>query len=89
MGDNEDQQLCAHLNIEYKKLRNDDGSFSDSWHCKDCDKAFLPDSNYREKENCLMNLLAVMHRDGGHYTIKHGFEKSTKDAIEIWHKRNA
>ena len=31
----------------------------------------------------LLNLLARIHRDGGHYTIKHGLEKSVKDADEI------
>jgi hypothetical protein len=28
-------------------------------------------------------LLAVIHRDGGHYTAQHGLEKSVKDAIQI------
>ena len=31
----------------------------------------------------LQNLLAVIHRDGGHYTEKHGVEKSCKDAMQI------
>lgn len=35
---------------------------------------------YRQK---LKNVLAVAHRDGGHYTTKHGIEKSTEDAIQI------
>ena len=30
----------------------------------------------------LRNLLAVIHRDGGHYTEKHGLEKSQHDAIK-------
>jgi hypothetical protein len=28
----------------------------------------------------LLNLLAVIHRDGGHYTDKHGVDKSIDDA---------
>ena len=28
----------------------------------------------------LLDLLAVIHRDGGHYTEKHGLEKSVEDA---------
>lgn len=28
----------------------------------------------------LKNLLAVIHRDGGHYTEEHGIEKSIKEA---------
>ena len=31
----------------------------------------------------LLNLLAVIHGDGGHYTDKHGIDKSVKDAIII------
>jgi hypothetical protein len=31
----------------------------------------------------LQNLLAVIHRDGGHYTDKHGIQKSIDDALLI------
>ncbi len=34
-------------------------------------------------ENHLLNLLAVTHRDGGHYTEKHGLNKSIEDAMKI------
>ena len=34
-------------------------------------------------ERLLRDLLAVIHRDGGHYTHDNGLEKSTKDAMEI------
>lgn len=37
-----------------------------------------------EKHHAL-NLLAVMHCDGGHYVGKHGFEKACKDAEELRH----
>jgi len=30
----------------------------------------------------LLNLLAIIHRDGGHYTGEHGVEKSVKDATQ-------
>jgi len=30
----------------------------------------------------LQGLLAVIHRDGGHYEGQHGFEKAYKDAVE-------
>jgi hypothetical protein len=33
--------------------------------------------------NAAENLLAVIHRDGGHYTKEHGFEKSCADAEKI------
>ena len=29
------------------------------------------------------NVLAIIHRDGGHYITKHGHEKASEDAIEI------
>jgi hypothetical protein len=31
----------------------------------------------------LLNLLARIHRDGGHYTSEHGLDKSTEDAEKI------
>jgi len=31
----------------------------------------------------LMNLLAVIHRDGGHYVEEHGLEKAVEDAINV------
>jgi hypothetical protein len=34
----------------------------------------------------LLELLAIIHRDGGHYTSQHGIEKSRIDAIEIIYK---
>ena len=33
-----------------------------------------------DSEEMLGNLLAVIHRDGGHYTAEHGMEKSYEDA---------
>jgi len=35
--------------------------------------------NYKK---ILNNLLAYIHRDGGHYQDKHGTEKAVADAIE-------
>jgi len=37
----------------------------------------------------LHNLLAVIHRDGGHYTEKHGLEKSVQDAMQLSSERIA
>lgn len=31
-------------------------------------------------KHLLLTLLAVIHRDGGHYTNEHGLEKSVEDA---------
>lgn len=36
--------------------------------------------------NAAKNLLAVMHRDGGHHTDKVGFIQSCKDAEQVRHK---
>lgn len=41
---------------------------------------------YRERVSCeasLGELLATIHRDGGHYQIEHGTEKAVRDAIDI------
>jgi len=32
-------------------------------------------------KHLLQNILAIIHRDGGHYTQAHGIEKSIEDAI--------
>lgn len=32
----------------------------------------------------LYNLLAIIHRDGGHYTQSHRLEKSVEDAHQVW-----
>lgn len=34
-------------------------------------------------EHNLRNLLAIIHRDGGHYAAEHGLEKATQDAMSI------
>lgn len=34
-------------------------------------------------EHCLRNLLAVVHRDGGHYVSKHGIARATDDAVRV------
>ena len=34
-------------------------------------------------EHLLKELLAVIHRDGGHYVSKHGFDKAVSDAIDL------
>jgi len=39
----------------------------------------IKDEN-KEFKNLLLDLLAVLHRDGGHYTANHGIEKSIKEA---------
>ena len=37
-----------------------------------------------EANQHLLNLLAIIHRDGGHYTTKHGVEESVKEAHQAW-----
>lgn len=44
----------------------------------DPDKKFCDVCFYRRP---LMNILAVIHRDGGEYTYKHGIKKSTSEAV--------
>lgn len=38
---------------------------------------------YMDTNQCLGNLLAIIHRDGGHYIDKHGVDKAVKDAYKI------
>lgn len=35
----------------------------------------------------VLDLLAIMHRDGGQYAAGHGIEKAARDAIELWFER--
>jgi hypothetical protein len=41
------------------------------------------DAYYMSADHHLRNLLAVIHRDGGHHCEKNGMEASTKRAMEI------
>jgi len=49
-------------------------------------------SNTLEKLVSARNLLAVIHRDSGHYTAEHGFVQSCEDAetvvLALRHKAN-
>lgn len=36
-----------------------------------------------KRHKMLNDLLCTVHRDGGHYINEHGYEKASKDAIEI------
>ena len=40
-------------------------------------------------QQCVGNLLAVIHRDGGHYMDEHGLEKACKDAEQIFYSLRA
>ena len=46
----------------------------------------IPVSEYADLHDQIQqakNLLAVIHRDGWHYTLKVGFEQSISDAIDL------
>lgn len=36
-----------------------------------------------DKERMLLNLLATIHGDGGHYTAEHGLEESVATAVDV------
>jgi len=38
---------------------------------------------YYNHKRLLLDLLAVIHRDGGHYVAEHGIDQATEDATEI------
>ncbi len=35
-----------------------------------------------EQKECIFDMLATLHRDGGHYLHEHGFEKAYADAVD-------
>ena len=39
-----------------------------------------------DEESMLLNLLAVIHRDGGHYQAEHGTRKAVEDACKEWQR---
>jgi hypothetical protein len=46
---------------------------------------WIIDSN-GDATHLLLNLLAIIHGDGGHYTDEWGLEKSVEDAVKIIYK---
>jgi len=40
-------------------------------------------------KNHLLNLLAIMHRDGGHYVGEHGVDKAVEDAAKVYYDLRA
>ena len=44
---------------------------------------------HRYYEHLLNELLAIIHRDGGHYVQEHGIEKAVEGAIKIINKERA
>jgi hypothetical protein len=38
------------------------------------------------ERTAVMDLLATIHCDGGHYVTKHGIEKAAMDAIQRWYE---
>jgi hypothetical protein len=57
--------------------------------CADC-FTVMAEASHAEKAEAKLaavrELLAVVHRDGGHYTAEHGIDKSVKDALEVYYK---
>lgn len=47
----------------------------------------LKDAHIADLEQRLGNLLALIHCDGGHYIVEHGWAKAEKDAREVWNQR--
>lgn len=41
-------------------------------------------SCHEKAETALGNLLAIIHRDGGHYQSEHGAEKAVEEAHQVW-----
>ena len=55
---------------------------------RNCRTTMKADVTFAERE-AISNLLAVIHRDGGHYEAKHGLLKAVEDAekkVQTWRK---
>lgn len=42
-----------------------------------------------DTQRAVSDLLAIVHRDGGHYESQHGTEKAAKDAVTLWYANAA
>ena len=95
--------FCGSHDVEYYET-GDYGFPFNYVCCRDCpasvressEQAAITAWNTRTDDKHLLqlrNLLAVIHRDGGHYVETYGLEKATEDAIkkvsELIHKRQA
>ena len=80
---------CSHLNEDGDRLALDD--FMDQESIEDlidfvCDEWAAPAPvALTDEERQVRNLLAVIHRDGGHYAVEHGIAKACVDAIQAWY----
>jgi len=95
--------FCGSHDVEYYET-GDYGFPFNYVCCRDCpasvressEQAAITAWNTRTDDKHLGqlgNLLAIIHRDGGHYVETYGLEKATEDAIkkvsELIHKRQA
>ena len=52
--------------------------------CNKCDcEAVRLIKERDELRDKLFNLLAIIHRDGGHYIMEHGIDKAVADAVTL------
>ena len=52
--------------------------------CESCNKKIAAEFGTNEEhKRHLLNLLAIIHRDGGHYVAEHGLDKAVQDAMKI------
>ncbi len=49
--------------------------------------AQTPTKDMHNYKDLLLDLLAILHRDGGHYVGKHGLEKAVEDAKILWYEK--
>ena len=66
------QGLCLHCGATAGHPRLTKETAITAWNTRTDDKHLTQ----------LRNLLAIIHRDGGHYVAEHGLEKATEDAIK-------
>lgn len=65
----------------------DQGASHDDMYVEKIEEALTAYASLREKpslaERTLLDLLAMIHGDGGHYHARHGLQKAYDDAVEI------
>lgn len=91
----ERDRLAEKLSCGHRKADWDD-SYGGCVACSAIDAMHKIDAVEKERDELrarvkeldlnLGNILAVIHGDGGHYYVRHGAEKATRDAIDRYYK---
>ena len=90
------EQYIKDIRINAEQIATLKGEIADLNQAQECSEEFAEKELERYKnaheaaereltkiQRYLNDLLAIIHRDGGHYQAEHGYEKAVRDAINV------